>query len=388
MTLLIDRSRKLLALMACMLAATNVWAQQPNCQNPSPTPGACRGVLNFDHSLPHTPAQSICLDCAPAAVGPNAAYTECLSPPECTVACDAADVGSSLYWKGIRANDYRHHDQRRSFGNRAQFYASLQAVALFRDELAATNVVPNVSGGMFDASNRLETEFDHSVQATIGAAVGDWYRLDFSWMGEFEWSDQLRVDNGATSERIDFDSNLVGAELNLRRRVKLRDWPQHYPDYWNAFELSSLIGVRYLGIDERLVARSQSAAGANLSDFRTDNEMWGVQIGLLSQWLFEDRGWLDWECKGALMANEMNVGSQSADNISERSSAYLVEGSLTFTHQFSRCLTLRLGYQFLWISGTALVSDYTVTSATVAQSISHDGESIYHGPAIGLVFTR
>lgn len=246
-----------------------------------------------------------------------------------------------------------------------------------------------MSGGPHNFGREFETEFEHSIRAGFGMALGDWYRLEFLWLREFEWSDRLAVTRVDATESAEFLSRLGSREINLRRRAKIRDWPQHYPDYWNSFEFSVLIGFRWLDLDEELVYRNQTDASFESVSVRTANQMAGIQLGGLAQWLYEDRGWLDLEVKGAILSNDIDLSSATNSvQSNEHRTSFLVDATLVVNYQFSSSTTLRLGYNMMWVSGAALAAENTPTREARQFNASHDGETIYHGPSIGLVFAR
>lgn len=338
----------------------------------------------------------------------------CSGPMECPEhkPCLEQTPGRSLYWQDICGSGYRRdceplfHDS-----NRARFYGSIEGVALFRDEVA-NNLSPMALGGIINTStSNLSTEFENGMRGTLGIALGDWYRLDFSWLGDFEWQDRDTVSSTTESHLLDFSASMNTGEINLRRRVRIRDWPQHYPDYWNSFEFSTLIGFRYLELGESMSYDLQSTSANDFASVTTTNKMAGIQVGGLAQWLYEDRGWLDLEVKGAILSNDLTVASthgrtlEPADpndpgpiapppgdpvNFSgdESRTSFLVDASLMFNYQFTQFLTVRLGYNMIWVSGAALATENL--SADVLRPLNdakHDGDTIFHGPSIGAVLT-
>ena len=70
--------------------------------------------------------------------------------------------------------------------------------------------------------------------------------------------------------------------------------------------------------------------------------------------------------------------------------SFLGEVSLSYTHQFTRNLSVRLGYNAFWLTGVALASenlnnDIEILSLGPAQ-IDHSGDIVYHGPTLGVIF--
>lgn len=298
--------------------------------------------------------------------------------------CLETSPGRSLYWHDICLGGYRGNEPLLHESQRARIYASLESLALFRDQHGDPRDI-------FDSGLReFDTEFEPSLRGTVGVALGDWYRLEGTWLQELEWSDRFSTTSGVELRTLDFRSRMSSGEINLRRRVKLRDWPQHYPDYWNSFEFSTLLGLRFLELEEDIQYTAQQPALANSATVNTTNKMSGLQIGGRGQWLYEDRGWLDFEFKGALLSNDLTVvSSPNSASVGESRTAFLIDASLICNYQVSSCITLRLGYNMVWLTGTALASRNAASSLTAEMlNADHDGQSIFHGPSIGLVFAR
>jgi hypothetical protein len=163
-------------------------------------------------------------------------------------------------------------------------------------------------------------------------------------------------------------------------------------------------------MEERLayLTRSNIPAGSeNRADVGADNDMIGAQLGLLSQFLVLPRTWVDFEIKGVLFQNHIDVrssyvnfndaaiNSQFAGAEERNRTAYLGELSLMFNHQFTRTITFRAGYTAMWVSQVALASQnlpdvyQNPNNGNILVGpvlANHDGDVVYHGPSLGLVF--
>lgn len=306
--------------------------------------------------------------------------------------------GRSLYWHDICCGGYRGDESLFHDATRPNWYVSLEAVALFRDQLSGPNVRPIVpASALVVETEDFDTEFAGGARVFVGRSIGDWYRVDFSWLGGFEWTDTILAQSPNEFHSIGFHSQLNTAELNLRRRVRIRDFPQHYPDYCNAFEFSTILGLRFLDLQERADYRGVTIAANRAANVQTENQAVGAQIGGLAQWLYEDRGWLDLEIKGAVLSNQISSNSQYVSapvgtipfTNDENQAAFLVDASMVFNYQFTPTTTLRLGYNMIWISGLTLATGNVSPDASNPNlNVNHDGESVFHGPSIGLVLTR
>ena len=251
------------------------------------------------------------------------------------------EPGRNLYW----------HDPNCSLVDRCQsddlpvaqapaIYSEVALMPLFRDQQYATAATG-------------ETEFDAGIRTTVGAALGDWYKVEASYLGDYSWSDTVGSDP--------FTHDFRSLELNLRRRVQLGR--QRYC----RGEVSFLLGARYLKIEETLG-----------TDF-TSNEMIGGQIGLQAQFLMQPRAWIDFQLKGVIAQNGISLSAGSEDV-----TAFVGDLSLVYNYQFAPAWTFQAGYNAIWVTGLALASENSGGSAP----FDHTGRSVYHGPSLSLVWAH
>ena len=111
----------------------------------------------------------------------------------------------------------------------------------------------------------------------------------------------------------------------------------------------------------------------------TDNELLGLQGGILGQFLITPRYWLDWEVKGAICNNNVKVSTFPGRDVT----SFLGETSLSANYQFLPFLTFRIGYRGIWITGLALAEENINRP-----QLDDSGEIVYHGLNIGLVWAR
>lgn len=316
------------------------------------------------------------------------------------------------------------------------FYASAELLPLMRDQndevlyqTVGVGGLPALESGSF------KTEFDAGARITGGVTLTECYRAEISYLGAYEWGDyaaERNVDpNGggdfgdlqslfsnfgipAPIEGLDYNSfasietraTFNSLEANLRRRYVPREqlWPA--PSHCCVAN-SFLVGLRYLNIDEEFgyLTGSTLPAGGSINQalINTNNDLYGVQIGMLSQFLLRDYGWVDFEIKGGIFHNEASMRSaydysdlsggnaSSFVGIDDRDrTTFLGELSLTYNHQFTRHLSCRVGYNAFWLTGVALASQNLNANpellALGPAQLDHSGEIVYHGPSIGLVF--
>jgi len=198
--------------------------------------------------------------------------------------------------------------------------------------------------------------------------------------------------------QIHYHSSLRGAELNIRRQVPMP------PDRLMA---SVIFGVRYLdlpeGFDYLTHSNAPTPGGArNTIHVATDNQMVGPQIGTLFEMYIDNRWWMNFEAKAAVLNNRARQ-STLFNNVSHTAfagefafsdhgdhTAFAGELDLTFVYRWSPGLITRLGYQALFMSGVALATENLGTSITLLTQgpaqLNHDGSILYHGPYAGIEF--
>lgn len=360
---------------------------------------------------------------------------DCLSPTPVL----ESECGWSLYWHNPCdcVDDPCVLPSCPLFGT-PTWYVMGELLPLFRDQLDGRDFqFDGTTGDSVLRESQFRSEFAAGARVMLGRSIGDWYRLETSYFGSHHWNDELAIIDAGENllspftdfgdpavpgldsnnfASVSFSSELDNVELNLRRRLRLpangqylRESPYHRPGssmFLNKrAESSFLLGIRYLRVEEDFAYRTESnlpAAGTvNLVDTETNNDMIGAQIGWLSQFLYRERGWFDVELKGGIFQNRVSLDISStgngalpafADSDERDRTAWVGELSLVYNHQFARSFSCRVGYNALWIGGLALASENFSDNAdllTVGQAlVRHNGDIVYHGPSLGLVWTR
>ncbi len=433
--------------------------------------------------------------------------------------------GQSLFWHDPCGSSHRepHYRPVHDSMSAPSWYAAQEFVPLFRDQRGSQTfqaiAFPEMEGS-FDEDNNLietittyrresvlgtndfDTDFDGGIRVTLGRALGDWYRLEGSYLGPYEWSDWAAVrfspveppvpfdpgtdptfvpgtpptfepgdlpsydpdddppfdpgtpptfDPGTPATfdpgtpptyyepgsgllspfsnfgdpngppgldelseaqfipdenfdyndyaRIHFRSRMNDGQLNLRRRVRM-DAERRL-----RAEASWLLGLRYMNIGEEFGYQATSPLPDRVNphwrNVQTENKMFGIQIGSLSQFLVVDRGWIDFEIKGVMFFNdasnriETQFGEEPiwVSQADKDRTAFMGDLSLNFNYQFAPSWTFRAGYNGLWLSGVALASENFLLEddpllGDHRSSLDHSGRLVYHGPSIGLVFVH
>ncbi len=188
---------------------------------------------------------------------------------------------------------------------------------------------------------------------------------------------------GVMSVDSTYNSELLSAELNLRRQLS---------DCVNL-----LGGFRYLELDERFHADLDvGGLVPSTYDTFTRNRLYGVQLGADATLWCRGRLTIDGLAKVGIFHNsagqETTYDSGSAiftaADTSDRA-AFLGEMAFTANYCLSDRLTLRGGYDLLWLETVALATDQIpATNLGTMAGISADGGAFYHGAFVGLEYRR
>jgi len=237
-------------------------------------------------------------------------------------------------------------------------------------------------GSASDAGARLNiTFFDH----------WQWdFMFDFLFMGEMvsrqtvdtSGGVNLYFYQGVAVDPVDtaiFRSDLDTGEFNVRRR------------FGPMFAM--LGGVRYLELSEELNFNEGGGLGGYTS--QSDNRLFGGQLGVEGVLPLSGFGRLFAIGKYGIYNNRYNVAAQALSNgqpikIRIRDDMSSTVGEFNAGWEFSTvpCMTLRFGYQALWLTDVALTTDqlnqFSIFDSTGSV---RSGHPVYHGGFGGLVFT-
>jgi hypothetical protein len=326
-------------------------------------------------------------------------------------------------------------------GMSPRWYASGEFLGLFRYQdsvsfqalpvLLQAQPVPG-SAVIVLGTPDFDMEIASGARVLIGRSLGEWYRIEGSYLGSHSWSDSVAIRNSDTNTQggsgnlfspfsdfgvpdgvlgldynnfasIAFTSRLNSAEINVRRRLPHIHGGEHHA------EASVMVGLRYADISETFNYFTQANVPApqgatNDVAISVHNDLYGVQIGCLSQLLMRERAWLDFETKGGFFANRAgqrtvytNVDSTGATTTvasgdSEDVTSYMVDLALTLNYQFAPSMTLRIGYNAIFVWDVALASENLNTDVNRLlwgpADVDHGHNLVYHGPSIGFIWAR
>jgi hypothetical protein len=216
----------------------------------------------------------------------------------------------------------------------------------------------------------------------------------FSPFGGFGISPIPGLDFNNLAE-INLDYSLQSAELNIRRKLPMP------PERMAA---SILFGVRYMTMPEQFSYTTTSVLPApgvsNSIQINTENSMIGPQIGALFELYVDNRWWINFEMKGALMSDNarQSTSYRAVDNTgqaqvftgerSQRGTAALADLAATLIYRWSPNVSTRLGYQALMLRDVATAAanfptDIGVLTEGPAQ-LNHNSDVVIHGPQAGI----
>jgi hypothetical protein len=238
---------------------------------------------------------------------------------------------------------------------------------------------------------QIEGEYTGVTEAEDSAAVRDPRGNLFSPFSGFGASPINGLDHNNLAQ-IRYLSSLQMVELNIRRQVPMP------PD---RLAVSVLFGVRYITLPEKFAYLTQTTTPTPTTvtiDVATDNQMIGPQIGALFEMYIDNRWWMNFEIKGAVLNNrarQSTTYSNSADGTfsagqREDHTAFAGDLALTFIYRWSPHFTTRLGYQALFLQDVALAPDNFNTDINIVTQgparLNHNAGTVYHGPHAGLMF--
>ena len=338
--------------------------------------------------------------------------------------------GQTLFWNGVHRNFVdRCFSGAHPTASPARWYAIGELVPLFRDQDDSNWQTLGPSGpGVLDTHD-FATEFDAGARLTLGRALGQSWRIEGVYLGNYDWTgdqtvrntdinDQAGVGNlqspfsnfgNPTVQGVDYnrfasirsDATMYSLELNLRRRILMDSRKFHHA------EVSFLVGGRYMQIDESFGYHTESnlPAGGSINDIgvTTDNNLIGFQIGLLSQFMVRERIWVDFDVKGAVFHNEASMNSNYVNTQTDGTliaslntgtelepTSFMGDLSLTANYQFAPAMTFKIGYNAIWMSGIAVASENLNRDLSIVSlgppTLDHSGDVVYHGPSAGFVW--
>jgi hypothetical protein len=306
---------------------------------------------------------------------------------------------------------------------RMTFYTIADGMALQRLPRTSVDFAVNGPGETVLSTSDFNYDYQAAGRILVGATLGDCFQVEglywrmttgedteavrdtttnglggsgdlFSPFGGFGVSPITGVDY-MNFAQIRYTSSLQDAEINLRRAVPMPE---------GRLAVSILIGARYMGLPEELDFNTTTATPAPgaTNNFRvnTDNQMYGAQVGSLMEFYVDNRWWINFEFKAAVMNDYARVAtfyenistagvtSNFVNSTQENHTAFAEDVSVVCVYHWSEHITTRFGWQGVFMQGVALAPDNVGTSLPVLTlgpaQLNHSGATVYQGPVAGL----
>ncbi len=240
--------------------------------------------------------------------------------------------------------------------------------------------------------------FDFGTSGGVDLSLIRWLdggrSIESRFFGGLEWEDQQSWDtsddwgfgnipewnnlNAVTVDAV-YNSRLNSAEVNLRSSVNR--------------SITFLIGFRWLELNEDITANADILGSPVNFRLDTDNNLYGGQIGADAN-MFRNGGpitanaWV----KAGVYGNDADgsfslqtPGPDFAGSASVGQVAFVGDVAFTGSYALTDHLSLRGGYQLLWIEGVAIASDQiTLSNLVSGPGIDSEGEAFYHGALVSL----
>ncbi len=298
--------------------------------------------------------------------------------------------------------------------------ASVEALYLQRENISRTvNFTSDGARGTGDPNIVLSTDnldFDETpgVRATVRYDIGPASEIEGVYTGVLYWKSSADVTSStdnlfsvfsdfggpalfpgfsdtdqATYHSIEYSSGLQSVELNWRR-----DWMS---SMWRAYG-SCLLGVRYVQLGENFRHVTQGDDGEMDYRVNTENDLVGFQLGG-DMWVCVAPGVsVGGDLKAGVYSNSADqstrvVADSLLDTLRESASNYdvalVAESNLMVIYQVTPSLTLKAGYQFLFLDGVALATENFNSEPPFLGGprdvfINDNGSALYHGALAGL----
>jgi hypothetical protein len=327
------------------------------------------------------------------------------------------------------------------------FYFSAEALFL-RRQTTNTNFPATsfgVGGPVIAQLQNLSFNVEGAPRITLGYRVNPWCAVEGTFFGRLDWSDQFSVTdpqgrlfgvlnrfgtvqqpafpsppfpatfgtgNNTTSQIGVYNTHLTNYEVNgVADLIEFNlsgDGDPRSP----RVSFAALVGARYLRIREDFLLETRGdiipSAGINDPAARAsykidqDDDLFGGQIGLRAHFRMWDAATLGFEGKFAVLA----LGAEQRSNVffiftqpstivglmkataSDLRTSTLGDISGYLAYDLTRNITLRGGYQLMWLNGRALAPDQVdanVAQTGMIRSILIDkGTTMFYGGFFGV----
>ena len=188
-----------------------------------------------------------------------------------------------------------------------------------------------------------------------------------------------------------YHSELTNCELNLRRAITCK--------------IDLVFGFRYMQLNDRYqigITSGSEIYNQTEHNIHAYNNLYGFHMGPdVCLW---NRGCfcVDWGARFGVYGNRIQTGVDIESSLSESTATYScraeqdhtafsAEMTLAGTYCWSDCLSVRFGYQLMWLEGVAEATAQLASSQPARvdgfAGIDTDGSPFYHGAFVDAVLT-
>jgi hypothetical protein len=283
----------------------------------------------------------------------------------------------------------------------------VNAVYLWRDKPDSTDIFSSPNGAvLLNAS-----DFDFSPRAGIDATLTYYRNCDtgfdvrYLWLDDYNANVAFTVPVGTSLLNTTPNSLFIGSGFpaDFRYLSKLQTVEVNLRKKLQRFDL--LLGFRYADFHESLEGTYTSGALTETETWSADrNSLYGFQTGAEAVLWKSCSGAIriDGFGKAGIYYNDIHTNFetrffQSFDNPVTASAgtsqaAFLGELGINGAYQMTEHLSLRAGYQVLWLSGVATAGQQVPATAnfngsggrTIASSVDSGSSIFYHGFNVGV----
>jgi hypothetical protein len=289
-----------------------------------------------------------------------------------------------------------------------QFYAGAEVLYWSRSNSRDVTLLQDEIGNTVFDSDDLDLDYEPGFRLTAGYQWDGCNGIVFIFTDVGNWDTDDTVLSEELFLRLPSDGffPFPGSEFLLGANV--RSWSELHSGelmYTRACGsgITLLAGLRYVHEDENLEIQTLDVFGDSAA-LRTEaeNHIFAFQVGAYGSYCVCDRLSIDGTVKvgaGLNVARMHNTVAFSSlefgdgvfrdDQDTREKLAFIGEAGLFASYRVSDCLTVRAGYQVLYLSGVALAPEQIDFSAdpTVPSDINVNGGILYHGGSLGVMFT-
>ncbi len=285
--------------------------------------------------------------------------------------------------------------------------AEIHSKSLVKKEVCQTPSSPSspsvCTSNKVLSSERLQQEFDFEPGFRVGLScmIDKCSTFEGNYLQIKEWEAQRCVKGNSnlffpfenSNYTNDFfDADAVDATYQSRYcSAEVNYWRHLSPRRENYFSFSWIAGLRYMNIKETSKLAFTKRADKSDFDVRTQNHLYGVQLGADLQ--MNPMRCLSWDflAKVGACLNHASLKDFLGDNnnttvlrnTSSRGDwgAFFTEVYAILTYQLSRYLNVHAGYQMIFLSGLVLAPEHMDrdTCPSSGREFEANGEAILHG---------